>query len=478
MELLKEISREGAKGFRLPPLDVEEVDIKNFFPEKFLRDNPPPLPEVSEPEVIRHFVNLSSLNYHVDRGFYPLGSCTMKYNPRINEEMASLEGFTNLHPLQPDDTVQGALELIYNLQDYLGKLTGFKHVSLHPAAGAHGELLGLLLIRAYHKKHGNHHKKKILIPDSAHGTNPASCTRAGFVSVKVTSGEKGILTPDILEKYLDDEVAGLMLTNPNTLGLFETYIVEMAEMLHEKDALLYMDGANLNALMGYFYPGKAGVDILHYNLHKTFSTPHGGGGPGGGGVGVSERVEPFLPVPRIEKGENGFYLDYNRPDSIGKIISFYGHFNVMIKALTYIIENGPDGLKKVTETAVINANYLMTQLKDTYNLPYDTTCMHEFVLSGNTFKKYGVRTLDIAKRILDHNMHAPTIYFPLIVPEALMIEPTETEPRWVLDRFISVMKKIAKEAAEDPELLKKAPQNTPVKRLDEAKAVRELDVHW
>ncbi len=477
MELLKEISREGARGYTLPSLDVEDVPLEEIFPDSHLRERLHMI-EVSEVEVVRHFSNLSSLNYHIDKGIYPLGSCTMKYNPKINEDVSRFENFTSLHPYTNDEYVQGALQIMYELEKSLGELTGFKDVSLQPAAGAHGELLGLLLMRAYHKKRGNINKKKILIPDSAHGTNPASSTRAGFVAAKIPSNDEGILTPDIVNKNVDEDVAGLMITNPNTLGIFEPYIGEIADILHKHDALLYMDGANLNALMGYFRPGDVGVDILHFNLHKTFSTPHGGGGPGGGASGVSDKLVPFLPVPRVVKSEEKFKLDYNYPDSIGKILGFYGHFSVMVKAYAYIRMLGTKGLKRATEQAVINANYLREILKDYYDLPYKNRCMHEFVLSGDIQKANGVRTLDIAKKILDYGLHAPTIYFPLIVSEALMIEPTETEPKWVLDKFSEVMIEIAKKAENSPEELKNAPVNTPIKRLDEAKAARELDVHW
>uniref|UniRef100_A0A7C4U7C3 Probable glycine dehydrogenase (decarboxylating) subunit 2 n=1 Tax=candidate division WOR-3 bacterium TaxID=2052148 RepID=A0A7C4U7C3_UNCW3 len=476
MEILKELSKEGKKGYRLSVLDVPEKRLNQLIPEKFLRKEKPGIPEISEPEVVRHFVNLSILNHHVDKGFYPLGSCTMKYNPKINEEISRLSSFTNLHPLQDDETVQGALQLMYELQEMLGKVTGFNYVSLQPAAGAHGELTGLLIMSAYHKKKGRK-KSKILIPDSAHGTNPASATRAGFVSVKIPSNEEGILTPQILKEHLDDDVAGLMITNPNTLGIFEEYIKDISDLLHSKDALLYMDGANMNALMGYFRPGDAGIDILHLNLHKTFSAPHGGGGPGAGGVCVQDKLEEFLPVPRIVKRER-FYLDWEYPYSIGKVISFFGNFNVLIKSYVYLKIMGYDGLKEATEQSVINANYLLKKLKDYYDLPYKRRCMHEFVLSGERFKKFGVKTLDIAKRLLDFGFHAPTVYFPLIVSEALMIEPTETESKDTLDRFVEKMIQISKEAETNPELLKEAPKNTPVRRLNEAQAARDLNVRW
>ncbi len=476
MKILKEKSRQGNTGYSLPELDVNKKEIKDFIPEDYIRKEKPDLPELSEPDVVRHFVNLSILNHHVDKGFYPLGSCTMKYNPKINEELSRLSYFINIHPLQDNETIQGVLQLIYELEEMLGKVTGFNFVSLQPAAGAHGELTGLLIMNAYHKKKGKI-RKKVLIPDSAHGTNPASATRAGLESIKIPSNEEGILTPDILKRYLDDDVAGLMITNPNTLGIFEEYIKEISDILHEYDAILYMDGANLNALMGYFRPGDSGVDILHLNLHKTFSAPHGGGGPGAGGVCVQEKLERFLPIPRIVKKDK-FYLDFNYPDSIGKVISFYGNFNVFIKAYTYLKIMGKKGLKLATEQAVINANYLLRILEKYYELPYKRRCMHEFVLSGSNLKKYGVKTLDVAKRLLDFGLHAPTVYFPLIVQEALMIEPTETESKETLDDFASKMIQITKEAETNPQILKEAPVNTPVRRLNEAQAARDLNVRW
>ncbi len=476
MKTLKEESKIGKRGYSLPKLDVERREINEFIPENFIRDKKPELPEVSEPEVVRHFVNLSILNHHVDKGFYPLGSCTMKYNPKINEELSRLHSFTNLHPLQDEETVQGALELMFELQEMLGKITGFEYVSLQPAAGAHGELAGLLIMNAYHRKKGRD-RKKVLIPDSAHGTNPASATRAGLESVKIPSSEEGILTPEILKNYLNDDVAGLMITNPNTLGIFEEYIKEIADLLHTYDALLYMDGANLNALMGYFRPGEAGVDILHLNLHKTFSAPHGGGGPGAGGVCVQEKLERFLPVPRVVKKDR-YYLDYDFPDSIGKIHSFYGNFNVFIKSYVYLKIMGSDGLKRATEQAVINANYLLKKLQSYYELPYKRRCLHEFVLSGEFLKKYGIKTLDVAKRLLDFGFHAPTIYFPLIVHEAIMIEPTETESKDTLDEFADKMIEIVKEAETNPDVLKQAPTKTPIRRLNEAQAARDLNVKW
>ncbi len=474
-KLIFEYSEKGRRGYTLPELDVPEEEIKELIPERFLRKEPPRLPEVSEPDVVRHFTRLSILNHHVDKGFYPLGSCTMKYNPKVNETLAKLPGFTDIHPLQPEETIQGALRLMYELSQYLAEISGFDTVSLQPAAGAHSELTGMLIVRKYHKTKGNP-RSKILIPDSAHGTNPATSVLSGYNTVEIKSTKDGLVDIKALEKEVDEEVACLMLTNPNTLGLFETHIKEIAEILHKKGALLYLDGANLNALLGITKPAESGVDIIHFNLHKTFSTPHGGGGPGGGGIGVKKSLEPFLPVPLIIKDGDRYKLDYDRPLSIGKVSGFYGNFLVMVKAYVYIRMLGAEGLREVAEKAILNANYIRACLRDTYSLPYPRICMHECVLSGSNLKRYGVRTLDVAKRLLDYGFHAPTIYFPLIVPEALMIEPTETESKQTLDEFISAMQRIAKEAEENPEVLKEAPHNTPVRRLDEAKAARELNV--
>ncbi len=477
MKLLKEISKEGKGKIPVPELDVQEKHLADLIPEKYLRkDNP--LPELSEVEVIRHFVSLSSLNYHLDKGIYPLGSCTMKYNPKISEDIARLPGFSGIHPFLPEELVQGALQLMYNLAGMLAELSGMKDVTLQPTAGAHSELTGMLLVRAYHNFKGNKSKKKVIIPDSAHGTNPASCTLAGFEPVELKSGSKGILEIDDVRKVIDDDVACLMVTNPNTLGLFETHIKEIADILHSKDALLYMDGANLNAIMGIIKPGETGVDILHFNLHKTFSTPHGGGGPGGGGIGVSEKLVDFLPIPVIKKDKDKYYFDYNVPHSIGKVATFFGNFGVMVKAYVYLRMLGEKGIKRVSKQAVISANYLKEQLKEHYLLPYNRPCMHEFVLSGDKQKRNGVKTLDIAKSLLDRGFHAPTVYFPLIVHEALMIEPTETEPLESLDAFVDALIDIAKISETTPKEITSAPVNTPVGRLDEAKAARELNVHW
>ncbi len=474
MKTLFEISKPGRRAYTLPPIDVpcEKVDS---LPSRFKRSKPLRLPELSEVDVVRHWTNISLMNYHIDKGFYPLGSCTMKYNPKINEETANLPGFTEIHPLQPVSSVQGALEIMYEFERIMAEVTGLPMVSFQPVAGAHGETTGLMLARAYFESKGEK-REIVLVPDSSHGTNPASTTLSGFKPEKVSSNEKGLINISELSEKMDENVAVLMLTNPNTLGLFESELNKIVEIIHKKGGLLYLDGANLNALLGIVNSGEAGFDIVHLNLHKTFSTPHGGGGPGGGGLAVREDIAPFLPIPIIKKGDSGFYLDYNRPHSIGKIHSFYGNFNVIVKAYTYLLMLGSKGLSRVSENAIINANYLQESLKDDFELPYKQHAMHEFVLSGSRQKKMGVKTLDMAKRLLDLGFHAPTIYFPLIVQEALMIEPTETESKETLDEFIAAMKKIAEEAANNPEKLKNAPVTTPVRRLDEVRAARDLKV--
>ncbi len=476
-KLIFELSGEGKRGYTLPKSDLPTQFPEELLPPEVLREYPPELPEVSEVEVVRHFVNLSGLNYHIDKGLYPLGSCTMKYNPKIGERLAILPGFSDLHPYQPECTVQGALKLMYNLEGMLCQITGMDRITLQPAAGAQGELIGLLMIRAYHTKRGNP-REKVIIPDSAHGTNPASTYLAGYQAVEVRSNSQGLVDLDELKKLVDEDVSALMLTNPNTLGLFESQIMEIADIVHQAGALLYMDGANMNALLGITRPGDMGFDLVHLNLHKTFSTPHGGGGPGSGPVGVKEELVEFLPLPTIEKGEDGYKFNYDRSHSIGKVQGFYGNFGVMVKAYIYLRMLGAQGLRKVSEGAITNANYLMKNLKDLYYLPYDRFCQHEFVLSGSRQKAKGVRTLDIAKRLLDYGFHPPTVYFPLIVPEALMIEPTETEPKEALDGFIAAMRRIAQESEENPDLVRSAPHTTPVSRLDERKATKDLDVRW
>ncbi|CEE02009.1 MULTISPECIES: aminomethyl-transferring glycine dehydrogenase subunit GcvPB [Bacillaceae] len=471
--LIFEISKPGRIGYSLPEIDVPETDIDRLLPEDYIRTEEPELPEVSELDIIRHYTALSKRNHGVDSGFYPLGSCTMKYNPKINEDVARLPGFAHIHPLQDESSVQGALELMYDLMEHLKEITGMDEVTLQPAAGAHGEWTGLMLIRAYHEANGDFHKTKVIIPDSAHGTNPASATVAGFETITVKSNEFGLVDIDDLKRVVGSDTAALMLTNPNTLGLFEENIVEMAEIVHAVGGKLYYDGANLNAIMGKARPGDMGFDVVHLNLHKTFTGPHGGGGPGSGPVGVKKELIPFLPKPVLVKKNNEFFFDYDRPQSIGRVKPFYGNFGINVRAYTYIRTMGPDGLRQVTENAVINANYMMRSLAPYYDLPYDRHCKHEFVISGRRQKKLGVRTLDIAKRLLDFGFHPPTIYFPLNVEESMMIEPTETESKETLDAFIETMIQIAKEAEENPEIVQEAPHTTVVGRLDETKAARK-----
>lgn len=471
-KLIFELSKPGKVGYKLPELDIEETDISEFIPTDYLREEELNFPEVSEVDIIRHYTNLSNKNYGVDTGFYPLGSCTMKYNPKINEDMAQLNGFTNIHPYQPQETVQGALKLMYDLEKSLCEITGMERVTLQPAAGAHGELTGMMIIKAYHEKRGDTKRTKIIVPDSAHGTNPASAVMAGFDVVEVKSNKDGLVDIESLKSVLSDEIAGLMLTNPNTLGLFEKDIKQIAELIHNCGGLLYYDGANANAIMGITRPGDMGFDVVHLNLHKTFSTPHGGGGPGSGPVGVKKELVEFLPVPIVDKDGDKYHLEYNIPNTIGKVKGFYGHFNVLVKAYSYILSMGSNGLKKASEIAVLNANYLAANLKDDYYLPIDRVCKHEFVLGGIKENTLEVATLDVAKRLLDFGFHPPTVYFPLIVHEAIMIEPTETESVETLDEFIKAMKQIANEAKENPKMLKEAPHNAPVKRIDETRAAR------
>ncbi|HOJ09247.1 MAG TPA: aminomethyl-transferring glycine dehydrogenase subunit GcvPB [Clostridiales bacterium] len=476
--LIFEISKPGRMAYSFADCDVPEKNIEQLIPREYMRENAPELPEVSEVEAVRHFVGLSRLNHAVDTGFYPLGSCTMKYNPKVNEDVAALNGFSSVHPLQPENTVQGCLELVYRTGEMLAEITGMEKVSLQPAAGAHGELTGLMIMKAWHIHNGQEQRRKIIIPDSAHGTNPASAAFAGFEVIQVKSNERGGVDLDSLKSIMGADIAGLMLTNPNTLGLFDENIKQIAHIVHEAGGLLYYDGANANAILGITRPGDMGFDIVHLNLHKTFSTPHGGGGPGSGPVGVTARLVPFLPSPIVEFRDGKYRFDYNCPLSIGKVKSFYGNFAVVVKTYAYILSMGPEGLKMASETAVLNANYVMNKLKEYYELPYERSCMHEFVISAQKQKNLGVSALDVAKRLMDYGIHPPTIYFPLIVKEALMVEPTETESRETLDEFAEVMIKIAEEAEHDPETVKNAPYSTPVGRLDEVRAAREPVLRW
>ena len=471
--LIFERSKEGRTSYSLPNLDVPEIDLNAELDDVYVRKTPPELPEVSELEIMRHYTGLSNRNYGVDSGFYPLGSCTMKYNPKINEDVARLGGFSHIHPYQDPKTVQGAMEMLYDLQTALKEITGMHEVSLQSAAGAHGEWTALMMIRAFHEANGDFGRTKVIVPDSAHGTNPASAAVAGFEAVTVKTNEKGLVDLEDLKRVVGNDTAALMLTNPNTLGLFETEIMEMAEIVHAAGGKLYYDGANLNAIMGYTRPGDMGFDAVHLNLHKTFTGPHGGGGPGSGPVGVSKELEPFLPKPIITKKEDEYVFEYDRPQSIGRVKPYYGNFGINLRAYTYIRTMGAEGLKKVSEYAVLNANYMMRKLEKAYELPYNQHCKHEFVLSGSRQKKLGVRTLDIAKRLLDFNYHPPTIYFPLNVEEGLMIEPTETESKETLDGFIDAMLRIAEEVENNPEVVQEAPHNTIVKRMDETTAARK-----
>ena len=450
------------------------------LPERLRRKKPPRLPELTEGEAVRHYTRLSRLNYGVDTGVYPLGSCTMKYNPKLHEDAANLPGFTEIHPYQPEESVQGALALMYETERWLAALTGMDAFTLQPAAGAHGELTGLLMIMAYHASRGEHRRNKVIVPDSSHGTNPATAAMAGCTVVQIPSDRRGVVDLAALEKAAGEDTAALMLTNPNTLGLFERSIAEAAALVHQAGALLYCDGANMNAIMGYARPGDMGFDAVHLNLHKTFSTPHGGGGPGSGPVGVKSLLEPFLPRPIIVHDERRDYyrLDYERPASIGRVKSFYGNFGVIVKAYAYLKRMGADGLREASAKAVLNANYLMKLLAQAYHQPFDGPCKHEFVISPGNMKEYGVHTLDIAKRLIDFGFHPPTIYFPLIVPEALMIEPTETENKETLDAFAAALLEIAREIREEPQVVKEAPHNTPVGRLDETAAARNPVLRW
>ena len=486
MSVEKLIFEKGAAGRRaatLPALDVPEEPLEQLIPAHLLRQEPAPLPEVSEIEVVRHYTHLSQRNFGVDTGFYPLGSCTMKYNPKFNEDMAALPGFAHIHPLQPDATVQGAIQLVYELEQELAEIAGMARVTLQPSAGAHGELTGLMLIKAYHHSRDEKHRNLVLIPDNAHGTNPASATLAGYKAVEVqTDPRTGGIEIDHLKTLLDaygPDIAAIMMTNPNTLGLFDEKVVEIAALVHDAGGQLYYDGANANAVLGITRPGDMGFDVVHFNLHKTCSTPHGGGGPGAGPIGVKSHLVPFLPGPLPAKNEHGYYWEDAGPQSIGKVRANKGNFGVLVRAYTYLRSNGPDGLRHVAESAILNANYLKHKLAADYEIAFPQICQHEFVATARLQKEeHGVTATDIAKRLLDFGMYAPTVYFPLIVHEAMMIEPTETETRETLDAFADVMHQIAEEARTNPEIVKAAPHTTVIGRLDQALAARKPNLRW
>lgn len=475
--LLFEMGRRGRTGVSIPEWDVPRSDPENLFSADLLRSDIEGFAELSEPEVVRHFTRLSQWNYCVDTGFYPLGSCTMKYNPKIHEAIVSSPDWQHVHPYFPVEDVQGCLEILYGMEQALKEISGMDACSLQPAAGAHGELAGMMIVRAYHQAKGDP-RSRVLIPDTAHGTNPASAAICGYEVVEVPSGKDGILEPDLLEPYLDERVAALMVTNPNTLGLFERNVAVIAERIHSRGGLVYCDGANLNAIIGTVRPGDTGMDILHFNLHKTFSTPHGGGGPGSGPVAVKAFLEEFLPVPRIQKQGNTFVWETNRPNAVGRLRAFYGNFSVILKAYAYIRSLGAKGLKRISEMAVLNANYLQTILKDHFYMPYTAPCMHECVFTDKWLTPYGIQTMDVAKRLIDYGFHPPTIYFPLVVSGSLMIEPTETETKEELDRFCDAMLQIVQEAKTEPEKLKNAPQSAKVSRLDEVQAARKPRLRW
>ncbi len=475
--LIFEVSSPGKAAYQLPALDVPAVAPEAALGGENVRADIEGFPEVSEVEAVRHFTRLSTHNYAIDYGFYPLGSCTMKYNPRLNEVVARLDGLAWIHPYQPDELTQGALEILARLEAALAEITGMDAVTLQPAAGAHGELTGLLLIRAALSARGNP-RKKVLIPDSAHGTNPATVTMAGYVCENIASNDRGMVDVEALARAVDEDVAALMVTNPNTLGVFEVNIHRIAEILHAKGAMVYMDGANMNALTGIARPGDFGVDVMHLNLHKTFSTPHGGGGPGAGPVAVKRHLEPFLPVPRLVRGGQGWRWDYDRPQSIGRVRAFYGNFGVLVRALAYILAHGAEGLRQATLDAILNATYVRKRLEAYYELPHQEPTMHECVFSDSRQARHGVRTMDIAKRLIDYGFHPYTVSFPLIVPGAMMIEPTETESKQELDLFIDALISIAREAEENPELVKTAPHSTRVRRVDEVTAARKPVLRW
>ena len=470
-------SVKGRMGVKLPASQVPSVELSKNISSALLREIPAELPEITEPEVVRHFVNLSTKNHHVDKDFYPLGSCTMKYNPKINDVIASMPGFAGLHPDQPEETTQGALQLMYELEQMMKKITGMSRVTLQPSAGSQGEFVGILMMKKYHEKNGEN-RKYIIIPETAHGTNPASVILGGFKTRQVKSDSRGRVDIEDLKSKVDAEVAGMMLTQPNTLGLFEDNIEEISSIIHSVDGLMYMDGANLNALVGLVRSADMGFDITHINLHKTFSTPHGGGGPGAGPIGVVGKLVPFLPVPMIDKVDNEYTLNFGTDDSIGRIHTFFGNFGILVRAWVYIRSLGEEGLKEMTKMAILNANYLKVRLQDKYEVPFSEGTMHEFVASGLKQKERGIKVLDIAKSLLDYGYHAPTIYFPINIPEAIMMEPTESETKETLDSFADAMLEIDDRISTDPESLKEAPITTPVRRLDETKANREPNLRW
>ncbi len=476
-KLIFEKSKEGRIGFSLPESDCPNIDIKSVINPALLREDDLELPEVSEPEIIRHFTNLSSKNHHIDKGFYPLGSCTMKYNPKINDVIAGFDDLKNIHPLQNPSTAQGCLEVMYNLEKMLNTITGMDSTTVQPSAGSQGEFAGILVMSKYHEQKGNN-KKTIIIPESAHGTNPASVVLGGYQPVKVGTNSRGRVDIDDLMEKVNEDTAGMMLTQPNTLGLFEDEIEEISRIIHKVDGLMYMDGANLNALLGIARPFDMGFDITHINLHKTFSTPHGGGGPGAGPICVVEKLSEFLPVPRIIKNKETYELCYDRANSIGQLHSFYGNFLVLVRAYCYILSLGKEGLKRMSKIAILNANYLKKKLEDVYDIPYSEGSMHEFVISAISQKNRGVKALDIAKALLDYDYHSPTIYFPINVQEAIMIEPTESETLDTLDEFADSMIEIDKNIDDNPDMILNAPSSTPVGRLNETKANRELDINY
>ncbi|MEX3457818.1 aminomethyl-transferring glycine dehydrogenase subunit GcvPB [Staphylococcus hominis] len=471
--LIFERSREGRYAYSLPQSDIKTDSVESILDDKFIRKNKAEFPEVAELDLVRHYTELSNKNFGVDSGFYPLGSCTMKYNPKINEKVARISGFAESHPLQEEEQIQGSLEIIYSLQEELKEITGMDEVTLQPAAGAHGEWTALMIFKAYHIKNGESHRNEVIVPDSAHGTNPASASFAGFKSVTVKSNERGEVDIEDLKRVVNENTAAIMLTNPNTLGIFEKNIMEIREIVHEAGGLLYYDGANLNAIMDKVRPGDMGFDAVHLNLHKTFTGPHGGGGPGSGPVGVKKELASYLPKPMVIKDGDTFKYDNDIENSIGRVKPFYGNFGIYLRAYTYIRTMGAQGLKEVSEAAVLNANYIKARLKDRYEIPYEQYCKHEFVLSGSKQKEYGVRTLDMAKRLLDFGVHPPTIYFPLNVEEGMMIEPTETESKETLDYFIDAMLQIADEVESNPDNVLEAPHTTIIDRLDETTAARK-----